>query len=654
MNKEELKQYFLSQLTNGEMYLVISMGKAKYRMSRGSFVTSDTIKNRHKLVFEREMEGGYLFSDGLISCFMKTDITDDMIKFHFQTDPHYNRFILRFKSFKDEHIYGCGEQYSHLDLKGSKIDIWVSEHQQVFKIIDKFLREKITGVNPEFQAPIKWHQTYYSSPSFTSSKNYFVYCHEDSYGQLDFQEEQTFIKFRQIPKSITLLVGDNALDLSQKVTRFVNIQPRLPEYVSEGAIIASQGGSEALLERYNKLKEKGGKISGVWCQDWSGQIITEFGSQVYWNWELDEKLYKDFQKTRETLAKDGVKFLGYINTFLKENAPLYKEAKEKGYLVKRKNGNVYHIKSTTFDAGIVDLTNPEAYEWYKNIIKKNMIDIGLDGWMADFGEYLPTDCVVYGGNPEQLHNRWPTMWAKVNYDAIKESGKEGKIFIFNRAAYGHTIQYTNSMWNGDQHVDFSDEYGLGSVIPSNLSMTCSGVGVMHSDIGGYTTFLHMKRDKELFLRWAEMNVFTPVYRTHEGNRPKSNVQFHDDSVIEYFAKYTQLFSALKPYRDDVLEEYYKEGKPTIRPLFFHYQEDECYTNKKEYLFGEELLVTPVTRPNKEKIEVYLPKGHWVNLLTGEENEGGHLEVESPLGRPLAFYQKGCKHETLFKNIKENY
>ena len=658
MNKIELKNYFLHQLENGDIYLKIGFGRAFYKMSHGSFKTKDKVKDDHLLKFQNKQGKEYLFADKKISCVIAIDeLEGDIVKLHFKcNNPEYNRFLFRFKSFEDEHIYGCGEQYSHFDLKGQKVDIWVSEHQQVLKILDKFLREKLTGVNPDYNAPYKWHQTYYSSPSFVSSKNYFVYCHEDAYGQLRFEKDETFIGFRQIPQSISFIFADSPIELASKVTRFVNIQPHLPDFVSSGAIIASQGGSKPLLERYEKLKNKGGKISAVWCQDWSGQIITKFGSQVYWNWSLDESLYEDFQLVRNKLAKDGVKFLGYINTFLKEDAPLYLEAKEKGYLVKKQDGSVYHIQSTTFDAGIVDLTNPEAYDWYKGIIRKNMIDIGLDGWMADFGEYLPTDAVVYGGDAERLHNKWPTLWAKVNYDAIKEAGKEGEIFIFSRAAYGHTIQYTNSMWNGDQHVDFSDEYGLGSVIPSSLSMSCSGVGVIHSDIGGYTTVLHMKRDQELFLRWAEMNIFTPVYRTHEGNRPLSNVQFHDDSVIDNFAKYTQLFVDLKPYRDDVLKEYYEQGLPTIRPLFYHFNEEKAYTNKREYLFGEELLVAPVIRKNKEKQHIYLPKGQWVDLLSEKEYEGGDelVEVDCPIGHPQAFYLKGCKHEQLFKQIKENY
>lgn len=652
MNKQELNEFFLSSLENGNIYIVLAKGKAKYKMSRGSFKTKDHAKDKHKLVFKKKDNNDYIFSDGKEECIISVEC-DERITLKFKTNQSFNRFTLRFKSFEDEHIYGCGEQYTHFDLKGQNVDIWVSEHQQVLKIAKKFLREKILGVNPSYKAPYKDHQTYFSSPGFMSSKNYFIYCHQDSFGRFSFKKDETLLSFRQIPEKISILLGDNPLDLISQVTRLVKIQPHLPDFVGEGAILATQGGTDVMMKKYKTMKEKGTKIAAIWCQDWSGQIITEFGSQVYWNWEHDTTLYHDLDKAIEELNRDNVKFLGYINTFLKQDANLYNYAKEHDFLVKNKDGNPYLIKSTTFYAGIVDLTSPKAYQWYKDIIKKNMIGKGLSGWMADFGEYLPTDSIVYGGDAEKLHNKWPTLWAKCNLDAIKEAGKEGEIFIFSRAAYGDTIQYTTSMWNGDQHVDYSNDQGLGSVIPATLSMCCSGVGVNHSDIGGYTTVLHMKRDEELFLRWSEMNIFTPVYRCHEGNRPKSNVQFDDESVIDEFSKNSNIFYELKPYREYVLKEYYEKGIPVNRPLFFHFDEEECYTTQKEFMFGEELLVTPVLRPKVKKLKVFLPKGNWVGLFDGIHYKGGEQEVDAPLGIPIAFYLEGTKHQKLFeKFIKE--
>ena len=651
MNKTELAKYFLDQLTNGDCYIIVGRCKAKYKMSRGSFKTGQLVTDKHRLTFDHQEGDRYLYSDGQIGAEIILQ-TDPFIKMHFHIDFGYDYFSIVFKTFEDEHLYGAGEQYTHFDLSGQTVPIWVSEHQAVMKIAKKLLREKLRGPQPDFVSKYRNHQSYCSVPSFMSSKNYAIYCHSDSYGRLHFEKKgQVRISFRTPPQSISLLTADDPKDLAGKICELVGIAPKVPSWVGQGAILAMQGGTEVLRQKYQEAKAKGIKISALWAQDWCGHVVTSFGYQVYWNWAADNELYKGLQEFIAELHQDGVRFLGYINTFLKEGAPLYEEAKRQRFLVRHQDGSVYLVKSTTFDAGIVDLTNPTAYEWYKNVIKKNMIEFGLSGWMADFGEYLPTDSIVYGGDPKKLHNRWPSLWAKCCYDAVAEAGKQDEIFFFNRAAYGHTFQFTNSMWNGDQHVDYSDEYGLGSVVPASLSLSCSGCGVVHSDIGGYTTVMFMKRDAELLRRWSEMNIFTPIYRTHEGNRPKDNAQFDHPEVIEEFATNSRLYAELMPYRERVYSQYYGNHIPMIRPLYFHYDDEEAYVNQREYLFGQDLLVTPVMRKGQETWKIYLPKDTWIQLFTGKEFAGGQwIEIPSPLGLPLAFYRKESEYASLFESL----
>ena len=655
MTKQELREYFLNQLTNGQITFKVAKGKAKYKMSRGSFKTHHHLYDEHVLLFRNKVGNRYIFSDGRVEGELILDDNPDLIKLHFHVDEGYNRFLLCFKTFNDEHIYGCGEQFTTVDLKGLSVPIWVSEHQQVMKIAMKLLRWKLKGKpEPDRITKYKDHQTYCSFPIFISSMNYGFYVHDDSYGKIDFKKDTVELGFRNIPKSVSLITADSQLELAQLFAKLVGIAPRVPDWVNNGAILAMQGGTEVLRKKYLEAKEKGVKIAALWAQDWCGHVVTSFGYQVYWNWKVDDELYKGLKEFIDELHKDGVKFLGYINTFLKENTPLYNEAKDTNILVRKKTGEPYLVKSTTFDAGIIDLTNPTGYDWIKEIIKKNMIEFGLDGWMADFGEYLPTDSVVYGGSAENLHNKWPTFWAKCCYDAIHEMHKENDIFIFSRAAFGHTVQYTNSIWNGDNHVDWSDEYGIGSIIPANISLACSGVGVTHSDIGGYTTVMFMKRSAELFKRWSEMNIFTPIYRTHEGNRPKDNVQFNDESVIDEFAENSQIFYELKPYRVALTDEYISKGTPMIRPLFFHYDEEWAKTTKREYLFGKDILVAPVLREGVNELEVTLPNGKWVEFFTGKEYSGGVHKVSAPIGKPVAFYNPDSEFKSLFEEITKRH
>lgn len=123
----------------------------------------------------------------------------------------------------------------------------------------------------------------------------------------------------------------------------------------------------------------------------------------------------------------------------------------------------------------------------------------------------------------------------------------------------------------------------------------TGHGLHHSDIGGYTTLFEMKRSKELLLRWCDFSAFTPMMRTHEGNRPGDNWQFDGDAdTIAHFARMTTVFTTLKPYIKAAVAQNAKSGLPVMRPLFLHYEDDaRAYTLKYQYLFGRDLLVAPV-------------------------------------------------------------
>jgi alpha-glucosidase len=371
-----------------------------------------------------------------------------------------------------------------------------------------------------------------------------------------------------------------------------------------------------------------------------------------WNWAWDQELYVGLdEKIKEWNAK-GVKFLGYINPFMAIEKELYAYASEKGYCVKDKEGKDYLVTITTFPAAMIDFTNPDAYEWYKGLIKENMIGLGLSGWMADFGEYLPVDSVLYSGeDPEVIHNQWPAIWAKMNREAIRECGKEGEVFFFTRAGHTGTIAASTMMWTGDQHVDWSVDDGLISTVPATLSLAMSGYGVTHSDAGGYTTYGKLlSRSKELLMRWEEMNAFTPLLRTHEGNQPVNDVQFDaDEELLAHMAKCSKMHAALKPYMIELVEEQTKKGTPVMRPLFYHYDEEQAYEEMTEYMLGRDLLVAPVYEKGRSSRSVYLPKDAWIHLFTKKEYTGGTVTVDAPIGCPPVFVRKdSAKAEALLK------
>ena len=134
----------------------------------------------------------------------------------------------------------------------------------------------------------------------------------------------------------------------------------------------------------------------------------------------------------------------------------------------------------------------------------------------------------------------------------------------------------------------------------------------------------MKRSKELLLRWCDFSAFTPMMRTHEGNRPGDNWQFDGDAeTIAHFARMTTVFTTLKPYLKEAVALNAKSGLPVMRPLFLHYEDDaQTYTLKYQYLLGRDILVAPVHEEGRSDWTLYLPEDNWVHAWTGEAFRGG--------------------------------
>lgn len=563
-----------------------------------------------------------------------------------------NRFWLHLAADTKEKVYGCGEQFSHFNLRGKDFPLWTSEQGvgRNKKTLVTWQADCLENAGGDY------YWTFYPQPTFVSTQKYYCHVENSSYMNFDFsQDHQHQLAIWDKEVSIVFETGDSYLELVEKLTSLLGRQPELPDWIYEGVILGIQGGTQACLDKTQKMLNEGVKVAGIWAQDWEGKRITSFGKRLMWNWRWDEELYPKLDAEIHALKERGIRFLGYINPYVAIEKELYQEAAEKGYLAKNAAGDDYQVEFGEFYAGVVDFTNPKAFDWYKEVIKKNLIAFGLDGWMADFGEYLPTDVHLHNGiSAEIMHNAWPALWAKCNYEAVKEAGKLGDILYFMRAGYTGSQKYSVMMWAGDQNVDWSLDDGLASVIPAALSLAMCGHGLHHSDIGGYTTLFDMKRTKELLLRWCDFSAFTPLMRTHEGNRPDDNWQFDGDvETMQHFARMTDVHVALAPYLKELVAVNAQKGIPVMRPLFMHYEQDEkAYDIQYQYLLGEDVLVAPVHEQGKTTWQVYLPQDEWVHVWSGKTYDGGEVIVDAPVGEPPVFYRASSAHAKLFASLKK--
>jgi alpha-glucosidase len=569
-------------------------------------------------------------------------------------DPAINRLWIRLVAEPDEHVWGCGEQFSYFDLRGRHFPLWSSE--------PGVGRDKTSYVTWQADVAGKaggdYYTTNYPQPTFLSSRRYCAHLETTAYADFDFRHPDFHeLQVWAVPERLEIWTAPTFVGLVESVAARFGRQPPLPEWVYQGAIIGLKDGPRS-FERLERMIEAGVQVAGLWCEDWAGLRETSFGTRLFWDWRWNPDRYPDLDRKIAELAERGIRFLVYLNCYLCDDGSLFQEAAALGHLVLDGAGGVYRIDCGEFHCGIVDFTSEAACRWYmERIIRRNVLGLGVAGWMADFGEYLPIDAkLASGGDARLLHNAWPTLWAKVNADAIAEHCLRGDALFFMRAGFTGVQRYCPMLWAGDQSADFSRHDGLITAVCGALSAGVLGNAFHHSDIGGYTSLFGVRRTREIELleRWSEMAAFTPLMRTHEGNRPQENLQIDQDpKVLAHFARMTRIWRHLVPYLRGLSHEAATRGPPVQRPLFLHFEDDPAtYAIQDQYLYGPDLLVAPVHAPAVSEWPVYLPAGaEWVHVWTGAAHTGGErVTVPAPIGQPPVFYRRGSAHAALFEGL----
>ncbi len=583
------------------------------------------------------------------------------------TAPAHDRLTVDFIGEPGAPVWGGGEQMSFLALNGQRFPMWTSEpgvgREPGTPLTD---RMNADGSN----AGGDYWTTNYPQPTFLTfsgrtggsraggsrvSGGHAVHVETDAYCELDF----TLPARHRVAAwtgtiAFSFAAGADPAALCGSIGALLGRPPPLPDWAFGGAIIGLKDGANSLT-RLDAMIEAGIDVAGVWCEDWAGIRQTSFGRRLFWDWQWNPARYHHLPATIAALKARGIRFLAYVNPYLAVDGPQHAAAEQLGYLARRLDSDrPYAVDFGEFDAGIVDFTNPAAAEWFaEQIIARQMIDIGIDGWMADFGEYLPIDLRLHDGDPMRMHNRWPVLWAAVNDRAIAARGRTGDILWFMRAGYSGVQRYCPLLWAGDQSVDFSRHDGIGTVITAALSSGLVGNPFSHSDVGGYTSLHGNVRTPDLLHRWFELGAFSPVMRSHEGNRPDDNLQIDSDpALMADFARWSRVHRALAPHVAALAADAGGHGLPAQRALFLHYPDDPAtFTIQDQYLYGADLLIAPVITAGAAARRVYLPgDGPWRHLWSGADHAPGWHDIAAPIGMPPVFYRPDSPRAALFASL----
>lgn len=442
-------------------FIYTSKGTEQISEERGSFivkeVTSDTLYIQNISFFEKientlTIKGTLQNSSKEIAYRIDYRIIDDQLQFSCSIeDEEFDRIYLQYHSEADEAIMGFGEQYSHFNHKNNLVPILVNE-QGIGRgdISDPLILAVLNNSSGND------YTTYKPVPQYITSYQRGLFLETYALSEFDLRNPTSItIKIYTDHVSGRILRGNTPKELISAYTKYCGRMKVLPDWIHEGAIVGIQGGTDKFRKGWQMLKDANTPITAFWIQDWVGQRTTLLGKQLWWNWELDNTHYTDYDSLYLELKSQKIRLMAYINPFSTEvlfnkdyyRRRLYKEAKDNNFLVKDANDKIYEVQNSSFASGVLDLTNPNAQRWIKDIIIDEMIAKGFSGWMADFGEAMPYDSKIYDAEQNKsIHNEYPEIWGKINQEAITECGKQDDYVYFMRAAYTHSPQYCSLFW----------------------------------------------------------------------------------------------------------------------------------------------------------------------------------------------------------------
>lgn len=569
----------------------------------------------------------------------------------------FNRINWSHASHEQEFFYGFGEQYAPSNPKGKKLPIWLEEqgHGRGLEPLSSGMKLIAAGASVG-----NWATSYSAVASYITNTGKGLCLDNTEYLIFDLEQKDS-VKIRVWADQIKgrIFSGPTPLKALEQLTNYTGRMLPLPSWTQNGIIIRAGGGEQNILESIATAKQSGIPVAAVWVEDWVGHRSTLLGERLWWNWQANPHLYPNWPETIANIKATGTEVLIYFNPYLSDTKgsdigfadSLFNQAEAFSYFVKDSSQQAFEVKAGLFGGYILDLTNPLARDFMKRIMIKQL-ELGVSGWMADFGEAVPYDAKLYSGaEGASFHNQYALEWSKLTSEAIREAGKQGQAFSFHRSGNLKSPQFNSMFWTGDQLANWDDHDGIGTVIPALTSSGMSGWSLSHSDIGGFLAldilFLKYHRTKELFLRWLELNTFTSLLRTHSSNNPQLSHQWDSDNeTLLAVAKMAKLFQALKPYKEKLFKQAYRKGLPVVRHMSLHYPDDRnTWHLYQQFMYGSEFLVAPVVTKAKLDVDVYLPEGEWIHLWSGKtySSKGAIVKIAAPLGEPAVFYGKNSFH-----------
>lgn len=538
-----------------------------------------------------------------------------------------------------EALYGLGQNEEGItNLRGQTVYV----HQANRKIAIPMLVSSLGyGILTDTYSPMIFQDTVYGSYIYTEADQEM-----DSYFMNGGDMDGVIREYRR-------LTGKAAL-LPKWAFGYIQSQER---YETAQEILS-------VAEEYRR-REIG--LDGIvldWCS-WEGNL---WGQKNF-----DKARFEDPTGMIKKLHKQNIHFMISIWPNMDENCENYKEFKEQGLLLP--------------GCGIYNALSAKGRALYFKQLEEGLLRHGVDAWWCDNSEPFTPEwnhtervepSVMYEEYcraaamhlPADKGNAYALYHAQAVYEGQRGTpkGEQKRVVNLTRSGYTGQQRYGAILWSGDIAASWDT---LKRQIAAGLSFCASGLPYWTVDIGAFFVkegglwywkgdYEETTRDmgyRELFVRWYQWAGFLPVFRGHGTDCRRELWQFGEkgDPFYEALLQANRLRYELMPYIYSLAGRVWLEDASMIKLLAFAFPEDDAARQiGDQYLFGEELMVCPVTDPmyyNRNPLElmdmpcsraVYLPEGTgWYDYWSRVYYEGGQwIEAEASLERIPIFVREG--------------
>lgn len=519
-------------------------------------------------------------------------------------------------------FYGAGERGHKLNLRG---DTLVMYNRQNYGY---------TGSDPRIS------QMNITMPLFLSTDGFAILFDDYAAAKMVAGNPIKYFSESPAPVSYYYIGGVRTLaDLTEKLTMLTGRQPLAPLWAL-GYITSKYGyrNPRETVGAIDTLRREGYPVDGIVLDlYWFGK------EQDMGILEWDETVWRNPRKMLADLRKKGVNVVTVSEPYVLRNGRAiknYEELAPRLMFVRDSLGTgTQEVKIWVGEGGMFDVSNPETRAWLTQRYK-DLTDLGVGGWWGDLGEpevHPETGTHANGLKAREYHNMYGNDWSRIISELFENEYPDRRLMTLMRGGTTGLQRYSVYPWSTDVSRSWG---GLEPQVRIMLNSGLSGLGYMSHDVGGFAIDPENPIDPELYVRWLQLGLFSPVLRTHSQQFAEPYLYKEQQDIIKPIIRdrYRWL-----PYNYTLAWENATKGWPAVRPLNFHGGAAHDSISD-EFLWGRDVLVAPVMKQGATERSITFPEGStWMDFSDPNKRYSGGMTINypAPLGVLPLFVRAGA-------------